>query len=54
MTELTLVYWQRTQHFLRSRQLLLSPVTYALLLALLTTLLFHAPFAAELGKKIPG
>lgn len=56
MTELTLHWLQRTHGLLlnRSQRFLLPPFAYALLLALLTTALFHAPFLAQVQHKIPG
>ena len=56
MTELTLHWLQRSHGFLlkRSQRFILSPMAYALLLAVLTTLLFQTPFFAQVQQKIPG
>lgn len=56
MTELTLHWLQRTHGFLLnpSRRFVLSPMVYALLLAVLTTLLFQTPFLTQVQQKIPG
>ena len=56
MTELTLHWLQRSHSFLltRARRFVLLPNAYALLLALLTTALFCAPFLAQVQQKIPG
>lgn len=56
MTELTLHWLQRTHGLLlkRSQRFVLPPMAYALLLAALTTLLFQAPFFAQVQQKIPG
>jgi lipid A ethanolaminephosphotransferase len=55
MTELTLHWLQRSHNFFltRTQRFALLPGTYALLLALLTTVLFCAPFAVQVQQKIP-
>lgn len=56
MTELTLHWLQRSHGFLlqRNRRFSLHPMSYALLLAVLTTLLFYSPFLTQVQHKIPG
>jgi len=56
MTALTLSWIQRTQHllFARSERLVLHPVSFALWLALFTTLMFHAPFFQQVQREVPG
>lgn len=56
MTELTLHWLQRSRSFLltRTQRFVMLPGAYALLLALLTTVLFCAPFLAQVQHKIPG
>ena len=56
MTEQTLHWLQRSHSFLltRTQRFVMLPGAYAMLLALLTTALFCAPFLAQVQQKIPG
>ena len=56
MNDLPAQLLQRTQGFFLSRKqrFVISPSGFALLLALLASLLFHAPFLTQVQQKIPG
>ncbi len=56
MTELTLHWLQRCHGFLlkRNPRFMVYPMSYALLLAVLATLLFYSPFLTQVQHKIPG
>ena len=55
MNEIRLQWRLRSYDWLgRTQRFIVRPFVYTLLLALLCTVLFHAPFVAQLQQKIPG